>query len=75
MLVSAVLRRKPAEAVFGLVGGEGPGLKVDLDMEPVVGLESAEWCFKSKERLKRSPADNAPLPGQVISVVSSAGEK
>lgn len=77
MLVSAakVLRCRPAEPGLDPIGGEGPGLIVDLGMEPVVGLESAEWWFKPKEGLRRLPVDNALLPGQVISVVSSAETK
>lgn len=44
MLVSAekVLSRRPAEPGLGPIVGKGPGLLVDLGMEPVVGLGSAE---------------------------------
>lgn len=72
MLVSGAkaLNCRPAEPGLGPEGGEG--LMVDLGMGAVVGLESAEWWFKTDKGPKRRPADSALLPGQELFVVSSA---
>lgn len=51
VLAATVLRCRPAEPGLGPTGGEGPGLRAEVGLEPVVGL-SAEWLGQTQIGLK-----------------------